>query len=53
MKKIYFLLCLIMLSIISFSQPISKGIKYQGVTRDPNRLVPAEQKVISACSLNR
>ena len=53
MKKIFFLHCLIMLSIASFSQQIPKGMKYQGVTRDLKGLVPAEQKVISFCALNR
>lgn len=53
MKKIFFLLCVTMLSIASFSQQIPNGKKYQGVTRDLKGLVPAEQKVISACALNR
>lgn len=52
MKKIFFLLCVTMLSIASFSQQIPNGMKYQGVACDLNGVVLAEQKVISACALN-
>ena len=44
MKKIFFLLCLAMLSIASFSQQIPEGIKYQGVTL--KAVVLAAQKIV-------
>ena len=51
MKKIFFLLCLTMFSIVSFSQQIPKGMKYQGVARDLKGAVLAEQKIVLRIAL--
>lgn len=51
MKKFFFLLCLALLSVASFSQQIPKGMKYQGVARDLKGLVLAEQKIVLRISL--
>ncbi|MES2881394.1 MAG: hypothetical protein V4676_04540 [Bacteroidota bacterium] len=51
MKKIFFLLCIAMLSLASFSQQIPQGMKYQGVARDLKGLILAEQKIVLRISL--
>jgi hypothetical protein len=51
MKKIFFLLSLVMLSIVSFSQQIPQGMKYQGVARDLKGVVLSEQKIILRIAL--
>jgi hypothetical protein len=51
MKKIFFLLCLVMLSIACFSQQMAKGMQYQGDARDLKVDVPAEQKILLRISL--
>src|SRR5688572_24466275 len=51
MKKIFFLLCLAMISIVSFGQQVPKGMKYQGVARDLKGLVLAEQKIVLRIAL--